>query len=96
MFLHPDGMFGWADTFTSDEAKARHFYCELFGWQAYDRTEDMGAHYTQFFLDGQLVAGMSPMPPEMSAEGCSRSGSPTCWSTTPMPPVWRCGPRADR
>jgi predicted enzyme related to lactoylglutathione lyase len=69
MLLHPDGMFGWADTFTSDEARARDFYCGLFGWEAYDRTEDMGAHYTQFFLDGQLVAGMSPMPPEMSAEG---------------------------
>ena len=62
-------MFGWADTFTSDEQRARTFYGGLFGWHAVDRTEDMGAHYTQFFLDGQLVAGMSPMPPEMSAEG---------------------------
>ena len=67
--LHTPGMFGWVDTFTSDEERARGFYCELFGWDAVDRTEDMGAHYTQFLLDGQLVAGMSPMPPEMAAEG---------------------------
>jgi len=34
MFAHPDGMFGWADTFTSDEDRARDFYCGLFGWEA--------------------------------------------------------------
>ena len=66
---YPDGMFGWVDTFTSDTHKAQVFYEGLFGWETYDRTDQMGAHYLQFFLDGQLVAGMSEMPPEMSAEG---------------------------
>ena len=42
--------------------------------ETYDRTDGMGAHYLQFFLDGQLVAGLSQMPPEMAAEGCFRSG----------------------
>lgn len=63
------GMFGWIDTFTSDTHKAQAFYEGLFGWETYDRTDDMGAHYLQFFLDGQLVAGLSQMPPEMAAEG---------------------------
>ncbi len=67
--LHPPGMFGWVDTFTSNPERATTFYTALFGWDVYDRTDDMGAHYFQFFLDGQLVAGMSSMPPEMSAEG---------------------------
>lgn len=62
-------MFGWVDTFTSNPDRATAFYTALFGWDAYDRTDDMGAHYVQFFLNGQLVAGLSPMPPEMSAEG---------------------------
>ncbi len=68
MLLTP-GMFGWIDTFTSDTDRARHFYEGLFGWETYDRTDSMGAHYLQFFLDGQLVAGLSKMPPEMAAEG---------------------------
>lgn len=63
------GIFGWIDTFTSDTDKAKAFYEGLFGWQAYDRTDHMGAHYLQFYLDGQLVAGMSEMPAEMAAEG---------------------------
>ncbi len=63
------GIFGWIDTFTSDTDKARAFYEGLLGWQTYDRTDSMGAHYLQFYLDGQLVAGLSQMPPEMAAEG---------------------------
>lgn len=64
---YPDGLFGWVDTFTSDPHKAQAFYEGLFGWETHDRTDSMGAHYLQFFLDGQLVAGMSEMPLEMSA-----------------------------
>jgi predicted enzyme related to lactoylglutathione lyase len=66
---YPDGLFAWADTFTSDTDRAQAFYEGLFGWETYDRTDHMGAHYLQFFLEGQLVAGMSQMPPEMAAEG---------------------------
>ena len=66
---YPHGMFAWIDTFTSNTGRAQAFYEGLFGWQTYDRTDDMGAHYLQFYLDGQLVAGMSEMPPEMAAEG---------------------------
>lgn len=65
--LLPHGMFGWVDTFTSDVDRARVFYEGVFGWETYDRTDDMGAHYMHFYLDGQLVAGMSEMPIEMSA-----------------------------
>lgn len=67
--LYPHGMFGWIDTFTSDTARAQAFYERLFGWQTYDHADSRGAHYLQFYLDGQLVAGMTQMPPEMAAEG---------------------------
>lgn len=67
--LYPHGMFGWVDTFTSNTDRAQAFYEGVFGWETYDRTDHMGAHYMQFYLDGQLVAGMSEMPAEMSAEG---------------------------
>lgn len=65
----PQGIFGWVDTFTSDPDKAQAFYEGLFGWTARDSTDHMGAHYMHFFLDGELVAGMSEMPAEMAAEG---------------------------
>ncbi|MEZ5184514.1 MAG: VOC family protein [Candidatus Nanopelagicales bacterium] len=67
--LHPDGLFGWVDTFTSNPDRAKDFYAGLFGWAVYDRPTDVGVDYTQFYLDGQLVAGLSPLPPEMAAEG---------------------------
>lgn len=66
---YPPGLFGWIDTFTSNPDRAKAFYTGLFGWEAYDRPTGVGVDYTQFYLDGQLVAGLSPMPPEMAAEG---------------------------
>lgn len=65
----PHGLFGWVDTFTSDPDKAKTFYEGLFGWVARDSTDHMGVHYMHFFLDGELVAGLSEMPSEMAAEG---------------------------
>lgn len=66
---HSPGMIGWIDTFTPDPQSAKDFYRGLFGWEAQDQPTEVGVDYTQFYLDGKLVAGLSPMPPEMAAEG---------------------------
>ena len=65
----PAGSFGWIDTFTSDIESAKSFYQGLFGWEHRDLPTDVGVDYTEFQLNGSRVAGMSPMPPEMAAEG---------------------------
>lgn len=55
---------------------ARSFYSELFGWTSTDMATPMGVDYTQFYKDGKLVAGMGPMPSEMTA-----AGAPPVWSS---------------
>lgn len=60
---YPNGLFGWIDLMTRDTAAATRFYEGLFGWSHVDLPTPMGVPYTQFFKDGQLVCGMSPMMP---------------------------------
>lgn len=60
---YPNGLFGWVDLMTRDTATAARFYEGLFGWTHVDQPTPMGPPYTQFFKDGQLVCGMSPMMP---------------------------------
>lgn len=60
---HPNGLFGWIDLMTRDTARATEFYEALFGWTHVEQPTPMGPPYTQFFKDGQLVCGMSPMMP---------------------------------
>ena len=66
---HPEGLIGWVDLVTTDTARAARFYGELFGWTAEEMPTPMGVNYTQFSRDGQLVAGMGPLPPDMAAAG---------------------------
>ncbi len=65
---YANGLFGWVDLMTRDTARAAQFYEGLFGWTHVDLPTPMGAPYTQFFLDGQLVCGMSPMMPGVPDE----------------------------
>src|SRR5690606_5065095 len=44
------------------------FYEGLFGWTHVDQPTPMGPPYTQFFKDGQLVCGLSPMMPGVPEE----------------------------
>lgn len=60
---YPNGLFGWADIMTRDPGRAIEFYEGLFGWTHVDQPTPMGPPYTQFFKDGQLVCGLSPMMP---------------------------------
>jgi predicted enzyme related to lactoylglutathione lyase len=46
---------------TTDTAKSRAFYTELFGWNA---KEDPAGHYTEFQVEGRSIAGMMDIPPE--------------------------------
>ena len=58
------GAPSWFETLSRDSAKARPFYCELFGWTS--ETAPMGGtEYTTFQLDGLPVAGMMQITPEM-------------------------------
>lgn len=60
---YPDGLFGWVDIMTRDPQRATEFYEGLFGWTHVDMPTTMGPPYTEFFKDGQLVCGLSPMMP---------------------------------
>jgi predicted enzyme related to lactoylglutathione lyase len=61
----------WIDLFTSDQAGARTFYGELFGWTSADPNPEFGG-YLNFSKDGGLVAGCMQAEPGM--------GVPDVWS----------------
>lgn len=55
------GRFVWRELLTTDVAKAKTFYGEVFGWQSKD--VPMGDFtYTLFMAHGQDVAGCMPVP----------------------------------
>jgi hypothetical protein len=60
----------WCDLMTRDGAAAERFYNQLFGWMA---EFDPETRYTAFTLDGERVAGMLDMPPQVPA------GVPSNW-----------------
>ncbi len=58
---HSIGRFVWRELLTSDEALAKTFYGEAFGWQS--KTMAMGEFdYTVFSANGVDVAGMMKLP----------------------------------
>ena len=63
------GAMGWSELSTNDTAKAKAFYCELFGWNA---KEDAGGEYTEFQVGGRSIGGMMALPPE-------QGGAPPNW-----------------
>jgi predicted enzyme related to lactoylglutathione lyase len=67
------GTPSWVDLSTPDPAAAKHFYGELFGWEAEDAgpPEETGG-YAMFTLRGKLIAGVSPLTDE---------NQPAVWST---------------
>ena len=67
----PIGAPCWVDVMTSDPARTRAFYGELFGWTSVDAGEDFGG-YINFSKDGVLVAGGVPND--------GQSGAPDMWS----------------
>lgn len=76
---YPNGFPGWIDLSTPDQAGATAFYVDLFGWTAQDMPTDVGTTYTMLSLDGRLVAGLGPQPPEQA-----QAGVPSSWTTYVM------------
>lgn len=70
------GTFGWVDLQTTDVAAAKDFYSGFFGWTYEDMPTPMGVDYTMCYLDGQMVTGMGPQPPTMTA-----AGAPSMWNS---------------
>lgn len=66
------GATSWCETMTTDTARAAKFYSELFGWTPEVMPMPEGFEYTTFKMDGEFVAGMMKIVPQMG----------------PMPPHW--------
>ena len=62
----PTGAPCWVDLMTSDPARSRDFYGQLFGWTASEPQEQFGGYFN-FSKDGVLVAGGMPKQPGMDA-----------------------------
>jgi predicted enzyme related to lactoylglutathione lyase len=69
------GTFCWADLATTDQAGAKAFYGELFGWEAEDTPVGDGVFYSMMRLDGKDVAAIAPQPQQQRDAGA--------------PPVWQ-------
>jgi hypothetical protein len=70
------GTFSWADLTTTDQAAAKRFYSELFGWELIDNPVGDGVTYTIAQIGGQDVAAISAQPqPQRDA------GAPPAWNS---------------
>lgn len=67
----PTGAPCWIDLMTSDTARSRAFYGELFGWEAEEPAQEFGGYFS-FGKDGVRVAGC------MAAQ--AGAGTPDAWS----------------
>ena len=67
----PTGAPCWVDLMTSDTARSREFYCQLFGWTAEEPVEEFGGYFS-FRKDDVRVAGCMPSQPS--------AGMPDAWS----------------
>jgi predicted enzyme related to lactoylglutathione lyase len=76
---YPQGMFGWADLSTSDQAAATAFYTKLFGWEAEEVPTDRGTIHVMLRKDGKLVAGLGPQPDDQQ-----EAGVPPSWTNFVM------------
>ncbi len=63
---YPHGTFCWADLSTHGGQAAVDFYTQLMGWQAKTQDSGFGMSYTMLRQDGQAIAGLAWLPPEMS------------------------------
>ncbi|MDQ1443984.1 MAG: uncharacterized protein QOI20_448 [Acidimicrobiaceae bacterium] len=69
----PLGAPCWVDLMTSDAARSRAFYAELFGWTADEPVAEFGGYFN-FAKDGIRVGGGMPRDPAADA------GLPDVWS----------------
>ncbi len=70
------GTFSWTDLTTTDQAAAKAFYGDLFGWEATDLPVGDGISYSMMSIDGQAVGAISPQPPQQR-----EAGAPPVWNS---------------
>jgi predicted enzyme related to lactoylglutathione lyase len=73
---YAQGTPNWVDLQTTDQAAAKAFYGEIFGWTYDDQPMDAGAVYSIAQIGGASVAAIAPQSPELSA-----AGAPPMWNT---------------
>jgi predicted enzyme related to lactoylglutathione lyase len=61
--VNEPGAFIWSELATSDLAKSKAFYSEVFGW-AWGGSDE----YAEIQVDGRTVGGVMPRPPNMPPE----------------------------
>jgi len=66
---YPHGTFSWADNTSTDAESAKAFYMGLFGWEKIEVPMGEGLTYTMFQLEGENVAGLVAMMPDMQEQG---------------------------
>ncbi len=66
---YPHGTFSWAGVMTSERETAIDFYRNLFGWETADLTLAPGMDLKVFQLEGENIAALSWMTPEMIEQG---------------------------
>jgi hypothetical protein len=66
----PGGLL-WAEVLSRDPERAIAFYEAAFGWKPETIETAGGTSYTMFTLDGQQVAGLMAVPPQVPAEAPS-------------------------
>jgi predicted enzyme related to lactoylglutathione lyase len=65
--VNEPGALVWNELSTRDLAAATAFYREVFGWEAAS-SDATGMEYTEWKLNGEVIAGMMAMPAEVPAE----------------------------
>jgi predicted enzyme related to lactoylglutathione lyase len=73
---YPPGTFCWIDLATTDQAAAKSFYAELFGWEAEDLPVGDGASYSMMRLGGKDVAAIAEQPQQQRD-----AGVPPAWNS---------------
>lgn len=68
---HTQGAPCWVDLATTDQAAAKAFYADLFGWDCQDNPMDESGNvfYTMAMVDGAFVGGMYEQPDEQRQAG---------------------------
>lgn len=66
---HTPGTFCWVELGTTDQAAAKKFYSELFGWGINDMPMGPDSFYTMLQLRGKDVAALCQLNPEQLAQG---------------------------
>jgi predicted enzyme related to lactoylglutathione lyase len=66
---HAPGDFCWVEVGTTDAAKSKKFYGQLFGWELEDVPAGPDMSYTMLKKRGKQIGGLYELSPEQKAQG---------------------------